>query len=96
MTLTTTTDGIGANAFEATEADWRPLDLRQRIEHAQLLDDAELPRFAAIASFSGCFPIRTTESAVRLSVIAHRRPSLPSPITAMRASAGIGTRSLIP
>jgi len=27
---------------------WRPLGLRQRIEHAQLLDPAELPRFAAI------------------------------------------------
>jgi predicted amidohydrolase YtcJ len=44
--------GDGANraaldAFEATAAAWRPLGLRQRIEHAQLLDDAELPRFAA-------------------------------------------------
>ena len=28
--------------------DWRPLGLRQRIEHAQLLDPAELPRFAAL------------------------------------------------
>lgn len=36
------------DAFEATAADWRPLGLRQRIEHAQLLDPAELPRFAAI------------------------------------------------
>ncbi|MGH2715514.1 MAG: amidohydrolase family protein, partial [Thermoleophilaceae bacterium] len=27
---------------------WRPLGLRQRIEHAQLLDTAELPRFAAL------------------------------------------------
>ncbi len=27
---------------------WRPLGLRQRIEHAQLLDAAELPRFAAV------------------------------------------------
>jgi predicted amidohydrolase YtcJ len=36
------------DAFEATAADWRPLGLRQRIEHAQLLDAAELPRFAAI------------------------------------------------
>jgi predicted amidohydrolase YtcJ len=43
--------GDGANraaldAFEATAGAWRPLGLRQRIEHAQLLDDAELPRFA--------------------------------------------------
>jgi predicted amidohydrolase YtcJ len=44
--------GDGANraaldAFEASAAAWRPLGLRQRIEHAQLLDAAELPRFAA-------------------------------------------------
>ena len=36
------------DAFEATADVWRPLGLRQRIEHAQLLDPAELPRFAAI------------------------------------------------
>jgi predicted amidohydrolase YtcJ len=36
------------DAFEATADHWRPLGLRQRIEHAQLLDAAELPRFAAI------------------------------------------------
>jgi predicted amidohydrolase YtcJ len=36
------------DGFEATAADWRPLGLRQRIEHAQLLDPADLPRFAAI------------------------------------------------
>jgi predicted amidohydrolase YtcJ len=45
--------GDGANraaldAFEASADAWRPLGLRQRIEHAQLLDDAELPRFAGI------------------------------------------------
>lgn len=36
------------DAFEASADAWRPLDLRQRIEHAQLLDDAELPRFAEV------------------------------------------------
>jgi predicted amidohydrolase YtcJ len=36
------------DAFEATADAWRPLGLRQRIEHAQLLDPAELPRFAAV------------------------------------------------
>jgi predicted amidohydrolase YtcJ len=45
--------GDGANraaldAFEASAGAWRPLGLRQRIEHAQLLEAAELPRFAAI------------------------------------------------
>jgi len=43
--------GDGANraaldAFEASAGAWHPLGLRQRIEHAQLLDAAELPRFA--------------------------------------------------
>jgi predicted amidohydrolase YtcJ len=36
------------DAFEETADAWRPLGLRQRIEHAQLLDAAELPRFAAL------------------------------------------------
>jgi predicted amidohydrolase YtcJ len=36
------------DAFEATADAWRPLGLRQRIEHAQLLDPADLPRFAAL------------------------------------------------
>jgi predicted amidohydrolase YtcJ len=36
------------DAFEASADAWRPLGLRQRIEHAQLLDDAELPRFAEV------------------------------------------------
>jgi hypothetical protein len=36
------------DAFEATADIWRPLRLRQRIEHAQLLDPAELPRFAQL------------------------------------------------
>jgi predicted amidohydrolase YtcJ len=36
------------DAFEATADAWRPVGLRQRIEHAQLLDPAELPRFAAL------------------------------------------------
>ncbi|MFL5299152.1 MAG: amidohydrolase, partial [Anaeromyxobacteraceae bacterium] len=43
--------GDGANraaldAFEETEADWRPRGLRQRIEHAQLLAPEDLSRFA--------------------------------------------------
>ena len=36
------------DAFEATAAAWRPLGLRQRIEHAQLLDEADLGRFGAL------------------------------------------------
>jgi predicted amidohydrolase YtcJ len=36
------------DAFEATADAWRPVGLRQRIEHAQLLDSAELRRFGAL------------------------------------------------
>ncbi len=36
------------DAFEATADAWRPLGLRQRIEHAQLLDPREVPRFADV------------------------------------------------
>jgi predicted amidohydrolase YtcJ len=36
------------DAFEATADAWRPLGLRQRIEHAQLLDAADLGRFGAL------------------------------------------------
>ena len=36
------------DAFEATQDAWKPRGLRQRIEHAQCLDPADLPRFAEI------------------------------------------------
>ena len=36
------------DAFEATRDAWQPLGLRQRIEHAQCLDPADLPRFAEL------------------------------------------------
>jgi predicted amidohydrolase YtcJ len=36
------------DAFEATRDVWGPLGLRQRIEHAQCLDPADLPRFARL------------------------------------------------
>ena len=36
------------DAFEATRATWRPLGLRQRIEHAQCLHPTDLSRFADI------------------------------------------------
>jgi hypothetical protein len=45
--------GDGANraaldAFERTSAVWRPLGLRHRVEHAQLLSPEDLPRFAEL------------------------------------------------
>ncbi len=36
------------DAFEATREAWHPRGLRQRIEHAQCLDPADIPRFAEI------------------------------------------------
>jgi predicted amidohydrolase YtcJ len=36
------------DAFEASQDAWRPLGLRHRVEHAQCLDLADLPRFAAL------------------------------------------------
>jgi predicted amidohydrolase YtcJ len=36
------------DAFEATADRWRPRRLRQRIEHAQLLDEADVARFARV------------------------------------------------
>jgi predicted amidohydrolase YtcJ len=36
------------DAFEVTADAWRPLGLRQRIEHAQLLDAADVARFGAL------------------------------------------------
>jgi predicted amidohydrolase YtcJ len=36
------------NAFAETRADWQPLGLRQRIEHAQLLAPEEVGRFAEL------------------------------------------------
>jgi predicted amidohydrolase YtcJ len=36
------------DAFEATRDVWQPLGLRQRIEHAQCVDPADLPRFAEL------------------------------------------------
>ncbi|HXZ58498.1 MAG TPA: amidohydrolase, partial [Gaiellaceae bacterium] len=36
------------DAFESTRAEWQPLGLRQRIEHAQLLAPEDLPRFAEL------------------------------------------------
>ncbi len=36
------------DAFEETRQSWQPLGLRQRIEHAQCVDPADLPRFAEL------------------------------------------------
>ncbi len=38
----------GLDAFEETRADWQPLGLRHRIEHAQLLAPEDIARFAKL------------------------------------------------
>ena len=37
-----------STTFEATQDAWKPLRLRHRIEHAQCLDAADVPRFAKL------------------------------------------------
>jgi predicted amidohydrolase YtcJ len=39
---------IALDAFEATRDAWQPRGLRPRIEHAQLLDEADIPRFGEL------------------------------------------------
>ena len=36
------------DAFEATRGEWAPRGLRQRVEHAQCVDPADIPRFEAL------------------------------------------------
>jgi hypothetical protein len=70
--------GDGANraaldAFEATRDAWQPRGLRQRIEHAQLLDDADVARFAELGVSASCSS-------------ATRRPTATSPNASGRAA----------
>ena len=55
------------DAFEATRHAWEPRGLRQRIEHAQCLAAADIPRFAelgiacsTVSACSGCQPDRSS------------------------------------
>ena len=49
------------DAFEQTRAVWQPLDLRQRIEHAQVLHPDDVPRFAALGVIPSMQPIHATQ-----------------------------------
>jgi hypothetical protein len=44
------------DAFEATRAEWQPIGLRQRIEHAQCLAPADLPRLARLGIVAAMQP----------------------------------------
>ena len=90
------------DAFEATRADWEPLGLRQRIEHAQLLAPDDVSRFAelgitASVQFSHAPSDRdladriwggTTSRAVRLPLAPRlrRRPRRTAPMHRSRSS----------
>ena len=77
------------DAFEATAGAWRPLGLRQRIEHAQLLDPAELPRFAELgvaASVQFSHAPSDRDLADRIWEGARRRLCLPLPPRRGRAA----------
>ena len=49
------------DAFERTHDVWAPLGLRQRIEHAQVLHAADIPRFAALGVIPSVQPIHATQ-----------------------------------
>jgi predicted amidohydrolase YtcJ len=49
------------DAFEATQALWRPAGLRQRVEHVQVLHPDDLPRFAALGVVASVQPIHATQ-----------------------------------
>ncbi len=49
------------DAFEATREIWRPVGLRQRIEHVQLLHPDDLPRLARIGVIASMQPIHATQ-----------------------------------
>jgi predicted amidohydrolase YtcJ len=48
------------NAFERTADAWEQALLRPRIEHVQCLDDADLPRFAALGVIASMQPVHAT------------------------------------
>ena len=51
------------DAFEATRSHWQPRALRPRIEHAQLLHEDDLPRFAALGVTASMQPTHATTDA---------------------------------
>ena len=48
------------NAFQRTRDRWQQALLRPRIEHAQCLDDADLPRFAELGVIASMQPVHAT------------------------------------
>src|SRR5436305_7895082 len=48
------------NAFDRTRESWQEALLRPRIEHAQCVDDADLPRFAELGVIASVQPVHAT------------------------------------
>ena len=72
------------NAFERTQALWQDALLRPRIEHAQCLDDADLPRFAELGVIASVQPVHATSDR-----------DLADEIWGERAAKGYRTRDLL-
>lgn len=52
------------DVYERTRPLWRPRGLRQRIEHAQLLTEADLPRLAGLGVIASMQPLHATQDIV--------------------------------
>jgi len=72
------------NAFDRTRELWQQALLRPRIEHAQCLDDADLPRFAELGVIASVQPVHATSDR-----------DLADEIWGERAAKGYRTRNLL-
>jgi predicted amidohydrolase YtcJ len=72
------------NAFQRTREQWQDALLRPRIEHAQCLDDADLPRFAELGVIASVQPVHATSDR-----------DLADEIWGERAAKGYRTRDLL-
>src|SRR6478672_1259248 len=72
------------NAFHRTRELWQQALLRPRIEHAQCLDDADLPRFAELGVIASVQPVHATSDR-----------DLADEIWGERAAKGYRTRDLL-
>ena len=72
------------NAFHRTRELWQQALLRPRIEHAQCLDDADLPRFAELGVIASVQPVHATSDR-----------DLADQIWGERAAKGYRTRDLL-
>ena len=67
------------DAFEETRDEWAPRGLRPRIEHAQLLDSADIPRFAALGVAASVQFSHAPPTAIWRSASGRARSTAPTP-----------------